>query len=177
MYIIEITLPKSSENSATFNLLKIFPSVACIQPKCTHKNFNYKLVAGMDRSNLVSEEYQRVYQYLCRYDEKDNLDKYIYQHSPRTIMDNENEFIKIISKHANVKSWSDIHHYVKFLNAQLLACENSLYCNIGWSGFKNFVIKMMIQMSKEFTTSSITEDTAASDKLKQYELNRLWNNG
>ena len=46
-------------------------------------------------------------------------------------------------------------HFVQFLNVQLEACEQSVYCkkdlvedhNMGVVGFKTFVVKFMIRMS------------------------------
>ena len=50
-------------------------------------------------------------------------------------------------------SWMEIRHFVYFLNAQLEDCENSLFCNSQHTrdvlpGFKKFVIKFMLKMSK-----------------------------
>ena len=62
-------------------------------------------------------------------------------------------------------SWSELKHFVDFLNVQLSACENSVFCSDMLApdlpGFVNFVIQFMIQMSKvrvsiflDFTFSS-----------------------
>ena len=50
-------------------------------------------------------------------------------------------------------SWSEIHHFTKFLNIQLNACELSVFCDetfVGdvMSGLKGFVVKFMIRMSQ-----------------------------
>ena len=50
-------------------------------------------------------------------------------------------------------SWAELDNFVKFLNIQLSACENSIYCNeavVGneLQGFKQFVVKFMIRMSR-----------------------------
>ena len=50
-------------------------------------------------------------------------------------------------------SWSEIHHFTKFLNIQLKACELSVFCDerlVGdvMSGLKSFVVKFMIRMSQ-----------------------------
>ena len=49
-------------------------------------------------------------------------------------------------------SWSEIRHFVQFLNVQLHSCERSYFTNTDLvgdilSGFKSFVIKFMIRMS------------------------------
>ena len=50
-------------------------------------------------------------------------------------------------------SWSEIHHFTKFLNIQLSACEKSVFCDeslVGdtMPGLKGFVVKFMIRMSQ-----------------------------
>ena len=47
----------------------------------------------------------------------------------------------------------EVRHFLYFLNAQLEDCENSLYCKAQFiqdvlPGFKKFVIKFMLKMSK-----------------------------
>ena len=49
-------------------------------------------------------------------------------------------------------SWSEIHHFAKFLDLQLECCEKSVFCDetlVGdvMSGLKGFVVKFMIMMS------------------------------
>ena len=53
-------------------------------------------------------------------------------------------------------SWSELKHFVEFLNIQLRSCEDSIFCNediVGdvMSGLKTFVVKFMIRMSKVYT--------------------------
>lgn len=50
-------------------------------------------------------------------------------------------------------SWSEIRHFVKFLDLQLESCENSVFTNptfVGdvMAGLKSFVVKFMIRMSR-----------------------------
>ena len=49
-------------------------------------------------------------------------------------------------------SWSELKHFVNFLNVQLSACEQSVFCSDMLArdlpGFLDFVIRFMIQMSK-----------------------------
>lgn len=50
-------------------------------------------------------------------------------------------------------SWSELRHFVKFLDLQLQSCEQSVFCNealVGdvMAGLKTFVVKFMIRMSK-----------------------------
>ena len=58
-------------------------------------------------------------------------------------------------------SWSEIRHFVSFLNSQLRDCEQSFYCDmqlmravlagpdvLNLEGFRSFVVRFMIQMSR-----------------------------
>ena len=58
-------------------------------------------------------------------------------------------------------SWSEIRHFVSFLNSQLQDCEQSFYCDmqlmravlagpdvLNLEGFRSFVVRFMIQMSR-----------------------------
>ena len=50
-------------------------------------------------------------------------------------------------------SWSEIRHFVKFLNLQLKSCEESVFTDpilTGdvMAGLKGFVVKFMIRMSR-----------------------------
>ena len=50
-------------------------------------------------------------------------------------------------------SWAELNHFIQFLNVQLSSCEASVFCNQATlgdslSGFKSFVVKFMIKMSK-----------------------------
>ena len=63
--------------------------------------------------------------------------------------------IIIYNRQCGVKdpSWSELKHFVEFLNIQLRSCEDSIFCNediVGdmMSGLKTFVVRFMIRMSK-----------------------------
>ena len=50
-------------------------------------------------------------------------------------------------------SWAEIQHFVKFLNLQLQSCEKSYFTKENFvgdvlTGFKGFVVRFMIQMSR-----------------------------
>ena len=50
-------------------------------------------------------------------------------------------------------NWTEVRHFVKFLEIQLDSCEQSMYCNEAFvgdvmSGLKSFVVKFMIKMSR-----------------------------
>ena len=50
-------------------------------------------------------------------------------------------------------SWSEIHHFVKFLDLQLESCEKSVFTTPAFiedvmAGLKGFVVKFMMRMSR-----------------------------
>ena len=46
-------------------------------------------------------------------------------------------------------SWMELDHFLKFLDFQLVACENSIFCDENHApGLKNFVMECMIRISK-----------------------------
>ena len=53
----------------------------------------------------------------------------------------------------NDPNWTEVRHFVKFLEIQLDSCEHSMYCDEAFvgdvmSGLKSFVVKFMIKMSR-----------------------------
>ena len=53
-------------------------------------------------------------------------------------------------------SWMELNHFLMFLDFQLGACENSIFCDENllkeaMTGLKSFVIGFMIRMSKVHT--------------------------
>ena len=64
-------------------------------------------------------------------------------------------------------SWMELKHFLSFLNAQFEDCENSIFCNSPFvkqdlPGFKAFVVKFMLKMSK---VSSVLRNMSL---IKQY---------
>jgi len=66
-------------------------------------------------------------------------------------------YMLIFYRHCGVRnpSWAELNNFVKFLNIQLYDCEESVYCNEAipvvrdvLQGFKQFVVKFMIGMSR-----------------------------
>ena len=64
-------------------------------------------------------------------------------------------FVFLSHSYCGIKdpSWAEIGHFVNFLEIQLRLCEKSVFCNqqlVGdvLTGFKNFVVKFMMRMSR-----------------------------
>ena len=86
-------------------------------------------------------------------------------------------------------SWREVKHFVDFLNIQLKSCEKSVYCNqalVGdiLAGLKRFVVRFMINMSKDFATPSLEGEVARENQgvvlergeLGQYQIDtgKIW---
>ena len=72
-------------------------------------------------------------------------------------------FLTILHRNCGIPdpSWSEIRHFVSFLNSQLRDCEQSFFCDMklmravlagpnvpNLEGFRSFVARFMIQMSR-----------------------------
>ena len=72
-------------------------------------------------------------------------------------------FLSILHRNCGIPdpSWSEIRHFVSFLNSQLRDCEQSIFCDmtlmgavlagpdvLNLQGFRSFVARFMIQMSR-----------------------------
>ena len=107
---------------------------------------------GIDNKEFQSESYQRVFSYLVGVRHVGNLSRileyvksivhclqlYIYYYSVCGVKD---------------PSWSEIQHFVNFLNVQLKSCEESVFMKTEFVGdvligMKTFVVKFMIRMSR-----------------------------
>lgn len=112
----------------------------------------------MDDECFRSEAYQRPYQYLTHFHNKDNLDNFTFQGTEGTHA----KCLQILLIYCGIidPSWAELRNFVWFLNLQLKDCENSDFCKfelVGDTlcGFKNFVVEFMILMSKDFATPSL----------------------
>ncbi|XP_008588585.1 PREDICTED: E3 ubiquitin-protein ligase RNF213, partial [Galeopterus variegatus] len=206
LYIVEITegnsvLPKRSSKpvrstrAPQFSFIDIFPKVTCRPPKevidmelAPESNFREP---GMDQTEFYSETFQRPYQYLQRFHQKQNLDMFQYQEG--SIEGTPEECLQHFLIYCGVinPSWSELRNFARFLNYQLKDCEASLFCNphfIGDTlrGFKNFVVTFMIFMARDFATPTlhtsdqspgkhtVTMDGVKEEDLAPFSLRKRW---
>ncbi|XP_064404373.1 E3 ubiquitin-protein ligase RNF213-like isoform X3 [Halichondria panicea] len=175
LYMVEVTLPEQisdQEDFQTLHLLNLFPTVQCSSPKDVATRRQQQPdsgVLGMNKKEFEGPTIQRVYQYLKRYTNGQNLDTFLYQ---GLVEGDERDCLKIILSKCGVRdpSWAEISHFTKFLDIQLNSCENSVFCDeilVGdvMSGIKEFVVKFMIRMSQDFSTPSL-EGVLARENLE-----------
>ena len=167
-YVVEITLNPNQVEMEQF--VKKFPIINCLQPhdalKTTADNQNHTI----DLISIADEQSQRVNEYLKRLETGGNLDNFLYkneeqaQKQPQKQQQNKNvqDNIQYALQNCGIDqpSWCELRNFVNFLNNQLSDCDNSYFCKSGlmgedWKGFKSFVVKFMLQMSKDFATPSL----------------------
>ncbi|XP_071122875.1 E3 ubiquitin-protein ligase RNF213-like [Mytilus edulis] len=207
-YIVE-TLPlmvkdtntKSAMLTCMHHCLKILPSVMCRSPQ-----ENLDILSGgrkpqdftphdrlFDKVEFRSTTFQRPYQYLKRLDTNCRLET-VNSKFPEG---DEKHCLDTLLRHCGVRdpSWSEIHYFVSFLNAQLQDFEVSSFCSAAalqdLPGFAKFVLKFLIQMSRDFSTRSLVvseesptpdfqvitknkEQTDINGMIEQYQMRRTW---
>ncbi|KAM9447090.1 E3 ubiquitin-protein ligase rnf213-alpha-like [Clarias gariepinus] len=174
--------------------LEMLPTVKCLSPEETLSHLeqmrscdkDYQL---MDDAEFRSEAFQRTYQYFKIYRLKpDQLEGFSF--NPRVIEDSPKEWLECLLQFCGVKnpSWGELRNFTHFLNSQLKKCEQSVFCSPALkddlTGFKKFVVKFMMTMSKDFSIRSLktsddsdekVQDAAAEDMvLKEFQLRRRW---
>ena len=175
-YVIEITL-----NSKFMSLVKfvhLYPMIECIQPfeslKITTKS---KGINTWNIKEMKRDEFLRVYGYLNKLMIGDNLDRFIFLPKNYNYVSHTDILIAIF-RYCGISepSWREVRNFVFFLNKQLLDCDESYYCDLesterGWKGFKSFVVKFMIHMSKDFATPSLdTNPGTDTDYLTTFQI-------
>ena len=176
-YVIEMTL--CSRLNALSQFTRLFPDIQCIQPANVIKT---RETRSIDRDIMKNVQYQRVYAYLKLFENGLDLDNYIFQQSG--YLEKASKILVILLRYCGIvhPSWAEVRNFVSFLDEQLSDCDNSDYCQSGimgqdWKGFKSFVVKFMILMSRDFATPSLKErNEESSDFLTRFELitRRKW---
>ncbi|XP_066560678.1 E3 ubiquitin-protein ligase rnf213-alpha [Amia ocellicauda] len=175
LYVIEI-LESSGEvakkaarpgSEVQYVFLDIFPKIFCRPPKnvlelemrMEDNSFQEVTDPLMDDREFRSEAYQRPYQYLKRFYNKETLDSFTYQGVEGTHV----ECLQMFFVYCGIidPSWAELRNFAWFLNLQLKDCETSVFCDVNFTGdtlqgFTNFVVDFMILMAKDFATPSLS---------------------
>ncbi|CAG2236708.1 RNF213 [Mytilus edulis] len=204
-YIIE-SMPLLARESDTqvgklkcmHHCLDILPDVLCRSPKESLDIFAENLPVDFSDTDLIfdeteyaSEIFQRPYQYLSRLDGNEALTGI----DPDQPEGDRQNCLQTLLRHCGVTdpSWSELYHFVSFLNRQLQDFETSSFCILELKdlpGFPSFVLKFLIQMSRDFATRSLQmSEESPNDMLKRqllddeedeedieemYEMRRKW---
>ncbi|VDI00514.1 Hypothetical predicted protein, partial [Mytilus galloprovincialis] len=168
--------------------LNIFPDIMCKSPdECLRILSNPDLPGsqatnlGFDDSIYNSEVFQRPYKYLCTL-EKINSEN----------LNEKGDCLKTLTRFCGIPNptWSELYHFATFLNVQLKDFETSDYCKDFVQeylpGFKNFVLRFLIQMSKDFAMRSLNMSEESPNQMLQrgmksetdiermYDMRRTW---
>ncbi|TFJ98108.1 proline-rich AKT1 substrate 1 [Platysternon megacephalum] len=177
--------------------LGLLPAVKCISPVEVLemlKNNSSGAAAEVEQQLLDSDTFrgdafQRSFQYISRYQRKADLDRFCF--TPGRVEGTQEECLRLLLESCGRKnpSWTELSNFTRFLNLQLMKCENSVFCSSelleeGFQGFKAFVIKFMITMSKDFALPSLAmaDESSPSEEekmdedsvLRGYQLRRKW---
>ena len=155
------------------------PSITCLSPEKTalilaqnpdfldeflpsERNGDWNFL--FDHQRYLSDIYQRPCLYLGQMKDptlRGGLDFCSYNQKPKDL--GQLLFcLKTLLENCPVKNptWMELTHFASFLNSQLLSSENSTFCNPDlikedFPGMKTFVLKFLLQMSKDFATRSV----------------------
>ena len=207
LYLVEIMAPKfkstneNDENKANTKLLhsclNVLPTLNCLTPIETLSLINEATEIPVNVCPILFDDFilrsdliQRPCQYLQVLDVLNNFDRFKY--TPDKFL-NMKVCLELLIKHLENtnQSWSEIINFSRFLNAQLIDSENSIFCDIDLvgdllPGFKTFVVKFMIQMSHDFALPSLyisdrsalqmKSDNKAQFDIEQLNMRRKWEN-
>uniref|UniRef100_A0A9J7YJS3 RING-type E3 ubiquitin transferase n=1 Tax=Cyprinus carpio carpio TaxID=630221 RepID=A0A9J7YJS3_CYPCA len=182
----------------THGFLHTLPTIFCRPPKdvkaleIRRKKEGYTYLDPlMDNEEFKSEAIQRPYQYLKRFNRNENLDRFKYK--ARSVEGDPVDCLHHLLSNYGLKdpSWAELKHFTWFLNLQLKDCENSLFCDPDFladnlSGFKDFIVKFMIHMARDFASPSIdisdespsffSENEDEEDILAKLCIRKRWEN-
>ncbi|XP_036391600.1 E3 ubiquitin-protein ligase rnf213-beta-like [Megalops cyprinoides] len=171
---VEVLRPRPAQTNQSRSeqvllvLLDILPTIHCRPPREV-KNLELKIRNGqarrtsdplMDEQEFASEGVQRPYQYLRRYNRRENLDPFKYKEG--SVEGDPVDCIHHLLANCGVEdpSWAELRNFSWFLNLQLRDCEHSLFCDPDFlahhlPGFKGFIVKFMVLMARDFATPSL----------------------
>ena len=179
-YLIEMTL--SSFQNEFYSL---YPNVYSAQPSAVIHTSVTSSKHSTNIEELQTEQFQRVTSYLKQCDDCQDLDNISYNTSLGTGNYTYNEKLVTIMNHCGAiqPSWTEMCNFVSFLDKQLSDCDNSDYCKSGimgeeWKGFRHFVVRFLILMSRDFAAPFCVQDRNlnTNDVYKKYQFldKRSW---
>ncbi|XP_052086034.1 E3 ubiquitin-protein ligase RNF213-like [Mytilus californianus] len=151
-----------------------------------NKSVIVRALCKFQRPQLFAVEIQNVKQYLLG---MLKVEEPVHGIKPAAGVDFE--------RHCGIRdpSWSELHHFVSFLDAQLQDFEVSSFCSSvalqDLPGFPKFVLRFLIQMSRDFSTRSLVVSEESPTQvfqviqenepqeendgiIEQYQMRRTW---
>ncbi|XP_062591685.1 E3 ubiquitin-protein ligase rnf213-alpha-like, partial [Saccostrea cucullata] len=176
--------------------LDILPEVTCRSPQESLKGNAPDIGQNdllFDGKEFKSNVFQRPFQYLYRLD----MNRGLGDIDMRRTEGNPQTCLQTLLKHCGIRdpSWAELRHFVWFLNTQLVDFENSAFVSLAAAedlpGFSQFVLRFLIQMSRDFATRSLnmseespiqmlqrmeSEEEEENEEvvLRQFQLRRTW---
>ena len=184
-YVVEITLVPEYPLLSRF--CNLFPLTLCLQPKQALQKMSEKTIHDektLNDKEFISPDYQRVITYLHKKERKQSLEGFCYSISDN-IYNSPVQFLEITLKYSglNNPSWSELNNFIRYLGQQLLSCEQNIYCQQSlsvdeWKGFRTFLINIIIPMSRDIVTLSLSNshENFDHDILSGYSIQsqRKW---
>ncbi|XP_062615790.1 E3 ubiquitin-protein ligase RNF213-like, partial [Saccostrea cucullata] len=179
--------------------LDILPAVTCRSPRESLKKYQ-GYASGIDQNDLLFDEkefksdvFQRPFQYLYRLD----MGRGLGDVDMRRTEGNPQTCLQTLLKYCGIRdpSWAELRNFVWFLNTQLVDFETSDFVCPAVAedlpGFSQFVVRFLIQMSRDFATRSLNmseespiqmlqrmeseeEEENEEVMLRQFQLRRTW---
>ncbi|XP_070190023.1 E3 ubiquitin-protein ligase rnf213-alpha-like [Littorina saxatilis] len=205
LYLIE-TMPLLDQKDAqkgealVHQIFDVLPSLSCWSPQDS-LTIMKKLKAMpdyqkhdclFDDEEFRSEAYQRPFRYLNDLETQGQAQAKQQTNVQLDTAEKKAECLATLLKYCGVvnPSWSELTHFVCFLDKQLRDFEKSVYCGMATTqdlpGFSVFVLRFLIEMSRDFATRSLNVSEESLDALvaedpedtdiQQYEMRRTWEN-
>nr|XP_022293483.1 E3 ubiquitin-protein ligase rnf213-alpha-like isoform X1 [Crassostrea virginica] len=181
--------------------LDLLPDVTCRSPQESVQKYQGN-APDIGESDLLFDDqefrssmFQRSFQYLYRLD----MNRGMADVNIGRIEGNPLTCLQTLLRHCGIPdpSWAELRHFVWFLNTQLVDFNKSDYLSHAAAedlpGFSQFVLRFLIQMSRDFATRSLNmseespiqmlwrrdlveveEEETEEEELRQFQLRRTW---
>jgi hypothetical protein len=182
LYLIEIMTPMKkndqdrNKQKPLHSILMYLPTIYCVTPLQIFNRFkgeneelnSLKVSDKFDEKILKDNNVQRPCQYLRALDEHKNLNEFSFDKN--TVL-SDTECLELLLNHSEMEnpSFSELMSFCKFLDIQLCDSEQSIFChqNDILPGFREFVIKFIIQMSHDFALPSLCVSDMSAIQLNE----------
>ncbi|KAK7465937.1 hypothetical protein BaRGS_00037515, partial [Batillaria attramentaria] len=200
MPLLEHNNSQQDSGMSVHEIFCILPSLHCFSPCETlsilgGKKKKVQDSGGYDRLFDKEEHQSEVFQRPCHYLRALEQNAVPTRYADDAPIIGPLDCLQTIIRHCGAEdpSWSEVHHFVSFLDKQLKDFEHSIFCSDVLArdlpGFSAFVLRFLIHMSRDFATRSTkvaeeslpvltrTEREGDAEKtvgIEQFQLRRTW---